>query len=260
MSNNNILALVKQYTQQYIERNNKLSEEVNKLKEQLESLNLRHSELKSAYQDMEREHNMLLKEKETIVSDLTNYFNTPNIIEVQQCEEKETKNTLEKLLPTEEKVDNPLLPILFSFANVPTKTESPSHCVNNSHSSPRFSQRRHRLFNSRRNPYLRKYSRYSKIDEESEEEDMKSFSTPEIVPTKPKNENTEVLKRILTDDFNYSSLGKPASPVKENNKLLKEATFSFNNMKPVIPQQSKDSIRMGVTPYIFTLDKNNKKN
>jgi hypothetical protein len=198
MSNNNILALVKQHTQRYIDQ-------YNELKERFDSLTLRHDELKSAYQDLEREHNVLVKEKEETVTELNKYFN------VNQPSEESKKEE-----PNDEKISELDTTPLFKF------TPSPQ-LVNSIKNSPTF-QRKHRMFNKR--PHLR---RYKMKNDDSDSEEMKSYSTPKLTSS---NENTEVLKKILTDDLNMPT------------RNLRDASFSFNNMKP----------------YIFTLDKNNKKN
>jgi hypothetical protein len=191
MSNNNILTLVKQHTQHYIEQ-------YNEIKEKFDNLTIRHDELKTAYQDLERDHNVLVKEKEETITELNTYFNVkPSTKEIQKEEE-------------------PTAFPLFTF------TPS-SHIINTLKNSPTF-QKKHKLFNKRS-----QFRRYKMNNDDSDSEDMKSYSTPNLTSN---NENTEVLKKILTDDMNMPTTN------------LRDASFSFNNMKP----------------YIFTLDKNNKKN
>jgi len=98
----------------------------------------------------------------------------------------------------------------------------------------KYLPRRHKAFlPNKRMPLVKKFEKYkaSKYQDssDSDEEVTKPLPSPDHVPVE--NTPINVLKKILTDDF---------STVNNTNK---DAPYSFNNMKP----------------YIFTLDKNNKK-
>ena len=96
----------------------------------------------------------------------------------------------------------------------------------------KYISRRHKSFNqTKRAPKFKRLQKYKPTDsQDSSDTDEKlkivSIPSPEPIENTPIN----VLKKMLTDDLSTPN----------NNK---DAPYSFNNMKP----------------YIFTLDKNNKK-
>jgi hypothetical protein len=96
----------------------------------------------------------------------------------------------------------------------------------------KYLPRRHKSFTqAKRIPLVKRLQQYKPSnyqDSSDTDEEPKIMPSPESVPVE--STPISVLKKILTDDF--------SAP--KNNK---DAPYSFNNMKP----------------YIFTLDKNNKK-
>ena len=96
----------------------------------------------------------------------------------------------------------------------------------------KYLPRRHKSFTqAKRIPLVKRLQQYKPSnyqDSSDTDEEPKIMPSPESVPAE--STPISVLKKILTDDF--------SAP--KNNK---DAPYSFNNMKP----------------YIFTLDKNNKK-
>jgi len=255
MSNsNNILLLVKKHNEKLVA---KYTNRINQLEAENKLLKHNNMEANDKLVVLTSENETLRKEFDFSIDLLTKYFDSfdDNLIPTTKLGDFNIDEPNEKLsFESEESKSRMLL-------NKLDKT----HIVNES-TPYKYLQRRHKSFvHNRRLPLMRRLRKYKSLnsqdssdpDEEptliklekqfleekpcfsATKSDKLDYTTPsntepKIIPSQDASfvENTpiNVLKKILTDDFSTS----------KNNK---DASYSFNNMKP----------------YIFTLDKNNKK-
>jgi hypothetical protein len=233
MSNsNNILLLVKKHHEQlvakYTSRINQLEAEKNDVNNKLALLTT--------------ENETLRKEFDSTINLLTKYFDSldVNTAVVSSAVVKPTVVSPAIVSPTIVKpfVVSPAIvnPTVVSPTIETTKTVQfniDQHDPKPLFSPPyKYLPRRHKSFTqAKRVPLVKRLQQYKPSnyqDSSDTDEDPKIMPSPESVPAE--STPISVLKKILTDDF--------SAP--KNNK---DAPYSFNNMKP----------------YIFTLDKNNKK-
>ena len=173
------------------------------------------------------ENETLRKEFDSTINLLTKYFDSLDV--------KPTVVSPVIVSPTV--VSPPVVsPTIVSPVNEATKTVQfniDQHDPKPLFSPPyKYLPRRHKSFTqAKRIPLVKRLQQYKPSnyqDSSDTDEEPKIMPSPESVPVE--STPISVLKKILTDDF--------SAP--KNNK---DAPYSFNNMKP----------------YIFTLDKNNKK-
>jgi len=238
MSNsNNILLLVKKHHEQlvakYTSRINQLEAEKNDVNNKLALLTT--------------ENETLRKEFDSTINLLTKYFDSldvnPAVVSPAIVSAAIVKPTVVNPAIVSPTVVSPTVvsPTVVSPTVVsPTiETTKLMHSYSDHHDpKPLFSPpykylpRRHKSFTqAKRVPLVKRLQQYRSSnyqDSSDTDEDPKIMPSPESVPAE--STPISVLKKILTDDF--------SAP--KNNK---DAPYSFNNMKP----------------YIFTLDKNNKK-
>ena len=231
-SSNNILLLVKKHHEQlvakYTSRINQLEAEKNDVNNKLALLTA--------------ENETLRKEFDSTINLLTKYFDS---LDVNTTVVKPTVVKTTLVSPT---IVNPAVvsPTIVSPTVVKPTVISPTiettklvHSYNDEHDpKPLFSPpykylpRRHKSFTQAKRvslvKRLQQYRPSNYQDSSDTDEEPKIMPSPE--PVSADSTPISVLKKILTDDF--------SAP--KNNK---DAPYSFNNLKP----------------YIFTLDKNNKK-
>ena len=226
-SSNNILLLVKKHHERlvakYTSRINQLEAEKNDVNNKLALLTA--------------ENETLRKEFDSTINLLTKYFDS---LDVSPTVVKTTLVSPTVVSPT---VVSPTVvsPTVVSPTVVSPSVETTKlvHSYNDEHDpKPLFSPpykslpRRHKSFTqAKRVPLVKRLQQYRPSnyqDSSDTDEEPKIMPSPE--PVSADSTPISVLKKILTDDF--------SAP--KNNK---DAPYSFNNLKP----------------YIFTLDKNNKK-
>ena len=236
-SSNNILLLVKKHHEQlvakYTSRINQLEAEKNDVNNKLALLTA--------------ENETLRKEFDSTINLLTKYFDSLDV-NTTIVNTTIVNTTIVKPTVVSPTVVKPTVikPTVVSPTVVSPTVVSPTiettklvHSYNDEHDpKPLFSPpykylpRRHKSFTqAKRVPLVKRLQQYRSSnyqDSSDTDEEPKIMPSPE--PVSADSTPISVLKKILTDDF--------SAP--KNNK---DAPYSFNNLKP----------------YIFTLDKNNKK-
>lgn len=224
-SSNNILLLVKKHHEKLV---TKYTSRIKQLETDNELLKQNNMDVNNKLALVTIENEILRKEFDTTIDLLTKYFesldNKPAI--VSPAISIETIKTVQFIEPTNKEpsiAKSDKLTFSTVLDNDPKPLFSPPY---------KYLPRRHKSFTqAKRVPLLKKLQKYKPTDyydSSDTDEEPKIMSSPE--PVSADSTPISVLKKILTDDF--------SAP--KNNK---DAPYSFNNMKP----------------YIFTLDKNNKK-